>query len=161
MVLAVQCLRRVEPRRTTAAATTAATRTTATATTAASATTADFGGLVHDYSYKPRPVFHGTGPLFLGPEIEIETPYCAEEECAQIAYSLLGSLGYLKNDARSDNGFEIVTHPMSYQWAMDNFPWQMLTELRDAGCCSHGRARASTSTCPAPGSARPATPTGG
>jgi hypothetical protein len=95
---------------------------------------AEFGGLVHDYYYKPRPVFHGAGPLFLGPEIEIETPYCAEEECARIAHSFLGSLGYLKAESSIGNGFEIVTHPMSYAWAMANFPWPMLTELRQSGC---------------------------
>ena len=92
------------------------------------------GGLVHDYEYKPWPVFHGTGPLFLGPEIEIETPHSGDWECAEMADSHLGSLGYLKNDSSINSGFEIVTHPMSYQWAMDNFPWQMLTELRRRGC---------------------------
>jgi hypothetical protein len=96
----------------------------------------DFGGLVYDYSYKPYPVFHGTGPLFLGPEIEIETPYCAEAECAQIASSFLGRLGYLKADSSIDNGFEIVTHPMSYEWAMAHFPWQMFNQLRASGCCA-------------------------
>ncbi len=95
---------------------------------------ADFGGLVHDYSYRPRPIFYGTGPLFLGPEIEIETPDYREHDCAKIACSYLGSLGYLKLDSSIGNGFEIVTHPMSYEWAMANFPWQMLTRLRDAGC---------------------------
>jgi hypothetical protein len=94
----------------------------------------DFDGLVNDYSYKPCPVFHGTGPLFLGPEIEIETPYSGEVACAEIAGAHLGSLGYLKTDASIDHGFEIVTHPMSYDWAIANFPWQMLTELRDLGC---------------------------
>jgi hypothetical protein len=94
----------------------------------------DFGGLVHDYSYKPRPVFHGTGPLFLGPEIEIETPSWRDVECAEIARSYMGSLGYLKLDASIGNGFEIVTHPMSYDWAIAHFPWQMLTHLRETGC---------------------------
>ena len=94
----------------------------------------DRGGLVHDYEYKPWPVFHGTGPLFLGPEIEIETPHSGDWECAEVADSYLGSLGYLKNDSSINSGFEIVAHPMSYQWAMDNFPWQMLTELRRRGC---------------------------
>jgi hypothetical protein len=94
----------------------------------------DFGGLVHDYSYKPRPVFHGQGPLFLGPEIEIETPYYRDLECAEIAHSHLGALGYLKVDSSINNGFEIVTHPMSYEWAIANFPWQMLTDLNQTGC---------------------------
>jgi hypothetical protein len=100
----------------------------------------DFGGLVHSYFYKPRPVFHGSGPLFLGPEIEIETPYSRDVECAELARSYLGSLGYLKVDSSIGNGFEIVTHPMSYGWAIAHFPWQMLTSLHDNGC----RATAST-----------------
>ena len=94
----------------------------------------DLGGLVHDYEYKPRPMFHGTGPLFLGAEIEIETPHYDTEKCAKIAQSHLGSLGYLKTDSSIGHGFEIVTHPMSYDWALANFPWPMLTALRNAGC---------------------------
>lgn len=94
------------------------------------------GGLVYEYSYKPHPVFHGTGPLFLGAEIEIETPYGRQADSAQIATSSLGSLGYLKADASIGNGFEIVTHPMSYEWAMVHFPWQMLTRLRESGCAA-------------------------
>jgi hypothetical protein len=96
----------------------------------------NFGGLVYEYSYKPIPVFHGTGPLYLGPEIEIETPYSGGERCARIAGSHLGDLGYLKEDSSIDNGFEIVTHPMSYEWALEHFPWRMLAELDDAGCCA-------------------------
>lgn len=93
-----------------------------------------FGGLVHDYSYRPRPVFHGTGPLFLGPEIEIATPYGSGEKCAQIAERHLGDLAYLKEDSSIGEGFEIVSHPMTYDWAMAHFPWPMLPELRAAGC---------------------------
>ena len=91
-------------------------------------------GLVHDYSYKPAPRFHGTGPLFLGPEIEIETPRYRSRACAEIAHGHLGRLGYLKADSSIGSGFEIVTHPMSYEWAIANFPWPMLTDLREAGC---------------------------
>lgn len=36
-------------------------------------------------------------------------------------------------DSSIGNGFEIVTHPMSYQWAMATFPWPMLTRLAGAG----------------------------
>jgi len=90
--------------------------------------------LVHNYTYRPSPRFHGTGPLFLGPEIEIETPYGRNQEFAALACSYLGALGYLKSDSSLVNGFEIVTHPMSYPWAMANFPWQMLRELDAAGC---------------------------
>lgn len=90
--------------------------------------------LVHDYSYRPRPVFHGDGPLYLGSEIEIEVPHHRAEECVAVATEHLKDLGYLKEDASIRHGFEIVTHPMSYQWAMANFPWRMLTHLRHSGC---------------------------
>jgi hypothetical protein len=90
--------------------------------------------LIHQYDYKPPPEFHGTGPLFLGPEIEIETPPWSREGCADIARSHLDDLGYLKEDGSILSGFEIVTHPMSYEWAITHFPWQMLTRLRDCGC---------------------------
>ncbi|MBN1171092.1 MAG: hypothetical protein JXA67_02860 [Micromonosporaceae bacterium] len=92
-----------------------------------------WSGPVYDYDYKPTPIFHGSGPLFLGPEIEVETPYARTEECVEVAHAHLGDLGYLKTDASLLNGFEIVTHPMSYTWAMANFPWQMLTELSSCG----------------------------
>jgi hypothetical protein len=95
-----------------------------------------FGGLVHYAGYRPEPVFHGTGPLFLGPEIEIETPYYRGTECAELAASHLGELGYLKEDGSIDDGFEIVTHPMSYEWAITHFPWQMLTQLDSTGCAA-------------------------
>jgi hypothetical protein len=98
----------------------------------------DRGGLVYDYYYKPSPVFHGTGPLFLGPEIEIETP-SRDWDCAEIAHSYLGSLGYLKNDTSIGHGFEIVTHPMSYRWAIAHFPWPMLARLREEGCYAGDR----------------------
>jgi hypothetical protein len=81
-------------------------------------------------------VFHGTGPLFLGPEIEIATPAYLDAECAQHAAARLGDLGYLKEDGSIGCGFEIVTHPMSYEWAIDHFPWQLLTDLAARGCAA-------------------------
>jgi hypothetical protein len=51
-----------------------------------------------------------------------------------MAETFLGDLGYLKEDSSLNDGFEIVTHPMSYEWAMAHFPWQMLTELDRLGC---------------------------
>jgi len=90
--------------------------------------------VVHDYDYKPRPIFHGGGPLYLGAEIEVGTPPGGYRACARIAASHLGRLGYLKDDSSIGDGFEIVTHPMSYPWAVDHFPWRMFEELRYNGC---------------------------
>ena len=94
--------------------------------------------LILDYSYKPVPRFHGTGPLYLGLELEISARYRHLNSCANVALTELGDLGYLKEDSSIDYGFEIVTHPMSYNWALDHFPWAMLDRLRGAGCSSEG-----------------------
>ncbi|MFD6357057.1 hypothetical protein [Nocardia tengchongensis] len=90
---------------------------------------------IHDYSYKPAPYFHGQGPVFLGLELEIKTRSSSLQACAEIAADHLGDLGYLKEDGSIgyNAGFEIVTHPMSYEWAIDEFPWKMLRELRIRG----------------------------
>jgi hypothetical protein len=96
----------------------------------------DFGGRIFDYSYKPEPVFHGRGPLYLGAEIEVATPGWNDYACAETAQEFLGHLGYLKEDSSIGGGFEIVTHPMSYDWAIDHFPWELLTDLHHRGCAA-------------------------
>lgn len=90
--------------------------------------------LINDYSYKPRPIFNGEGPLYLGAEIEITTPYNDVEKAAQLAVDNFGDLAYLKYDGSISCGFEIVTHPMSYPWAIDNFPWKTMLDLNEMGC---------------------------
>ncbi|MFI9410136.1 hypothetical protein [Nocardia gamkensis] len=90
---------------------------------------------VWHYSYKPDPRFHGEGPLFLGLELEIIVPNYRYGECATVAAEHLGSLGYLKQDSSiRPNGFELVTHPMSYRYAIDRFPWPLLEALEDLDC---------------------------
>lgn len=59
---------------------------------------------------------------------------------ASYAAEMLGSLGYLKEDSSLSHGFEVVTHPMSLDWAMENFPWEVLPGLAERG------ARAERST---------------
>jgi hypothetical protein len=93
-------------------------------------------GLINSYSYKPLPEFHGTGPAFFGLELEVEIAESVRE-AAQIAADHLGTVGYLKSDSTINRGFEIVTHPMSYEYAAESFPWDMLTALRDAGADTH------------------------
>ncbi|KAA9157980.1 hypothetical protein FPZ12_024085 [Amycolatopsis acidicola] len=87
-----------------------------------------------DYSVKPDPVFHGRGPLHLGMELEITVPRGDLAPRAEDSLSALGGLGYLKDDSSISHGFELVTHPMSYDWALDHFPWDLLPRLYDQGC---------------------------
>ncbi len=90
-------------------------------------------GLINGYSFRPRPSFYGTGPLFLGAELEVATPSAHKYGLAELAVRWASPLAYLKEDSSIGGGFEIVTHPMTYQYAMDAFPWRMLTELEEAG----------------------------
>ncbi|WP_208719931.1 hypothetical protein [Amycolatopsis circi] len=88
---------------------------------------------VYGSGYKPYPRFHGSSPLFLGMELEINTPDRDTQLC-QLCEDRLGGLAYLKEDGSITVGFELVTHPMSLAWAQDNFPWTLLDELAARGC---------------------------
>ncbi|MDN2496233.1 hypothetical protein FHY52_05910 [Nocardia nova] len=89
---------------------------------------------MHSYSYKPEPDFHGTGPLYLGLELEIKTPRDVFDDAAELAIDRLGDLGYLKEDGSIQPcGYELVTHPMSYKFACQQFPWSLLNRLRMLG----------------------------
>jgi hypothetical protein len=56
--------------------------------------------------------------------------YGGRDTGARMAMERLGGKGYLKEDG-SINGFEIVTHPMSYLYALKKFPWELLEELNE------------------------------
>lgn len=88
---------------------------------------------IRNYSYKPDPVFHGQGPLFLGLECEISTAYSGSplHEISRAVLAKLGNVAYLKSDSSIGTGFEMVTHPMSYQYALEQFPWDVFPMLTD------------------------------
>ncbi|MFF3228868.1 hypothetical protein ACFYV7_39170 [Nocardia suismassiliense] len=91
---------------------------------------------VWNYSYKPDPRFHGEGPLYLGMELEVIVPH-GYYRCVRLAYDELATLGYLKHDSSiQPSGFEIVTHPMSYRYAIEKFPWRLLDHLDELGCAT-------------------------
>jgi hypothetical protein len=97
----------------------------------------DDGGsrLIHDYSYRPDAIFHSTDKnerLFFGLEIEVEAGR-NKEQASSYAYQLESmDLAYLKNDGSLDNGFEIVTHPMSHDFFKNQAQdlWLTLEQLR-------------------------------
>jgi hypothetical protein len=75
--------------------------------------------LIHDYSYRPDAIFHSTNDderLFFGIEIEVEARDDLRDS-AEYAHQLEAlDLAYLKHDGSLNNGFEIVTHPMSHDF---------------------------------------------
>jgi hypothetical protein len=87
----------------------------------------DSDGL-ESYSYSPTLVFNGDRAPYYGLEIELTSDKV--RRLVETVNRHAGSLVYCKSDS-SVEGAELVTHPMSYQWAMEHFPWQMLPALRD------------------------------
>ena len=97
--------------------------------------------IIEDYSYRPEPIFHGKGPRFFGVELEIdeggENDRNAELILEQANRNGLETM-YAKHDGSINNGFELVTHPLSYHYHMDAMPWDdILQEARQLGYCSH------------------------
>ena len=96
---------------------------------------------IHDYFYKPEPVFHGSGPRFIGVELEIDEG----GEFTSNAQVLLdaGNAGgneniYIKHDGSLSEGLEIVTHPASLDYHMNTLPWPKIMETaRRLGYRSH------------------------
>ncbi|MGW5569626.1 hypothetical protein ACWEVD_00375 [Nocardia thailandica] len=89
------------------------------------------------YSYRPDPILHGDPGerLHLGVELEVIVPYTDRRRAITRACQGLDGLGYLKQDSSiRPFGFEIVTHPMTYQYALQRFPWGLLDQLAELGC---------------------------
>lgn len=84
------------------------------------------------WDYRPNLIFRGDKTTdhtpFYGMEIEITTDRVGT--LVNTADEFASDLVYCKSDSSVD-GAEMVTHPMTYDWAMANFPWRMLTEIRD------------------------------
>lgn len=73
---------------------------------------------LHDYSYKPMPRFlksvsekTGRNTCFFGIELEVET-----KENSFDAYAFENDWFYFKSDSSLDDGFELVTHPFTYDF---------------------------------------------
>lgn len=88
------------------------------------------GSPIHDYYYKPKPIFYGTGPRFFGVELEIDDGGESGDnatEILQIANEENERI-YCKHDGSLNDGFEIVTHPMSLDYQLHQMPWERICE---------------------------------
>ena len=100
---------------------------------------------IHPYSYKPSPIFYGTGPLYLGVELEIDR---GGEDSGNAEQLLdIGNLReeriYCKHDGSLGDGFEIVSHPMSLLYHRECMNWEdILHTAVSLGYLSH-----KTTTC--------------
>ena len=96
---------------------------------------------IHDYGYKPAPQFCGDGSRFFGVELEIDEGGEDRSNAATLL-DIANSDGlahiYCKHDASLDDGFEIVTHPMTLSYHLSDMPWEdVLHEAVRMGYTSH------------------------
>lgn len=80
---------------------------------------------IKNYNYKPEPIFYGSGNLFYGVELEIDKGG-EDNSNAQILLDTANSISeriYCKHDGSINDGFEIVSHPMSLDYHINNMNW--------------------------------------
>lgn len=84
-----------------------------------------FRNSICDYSYKPDPIFYGDGDRFFGVELEID--YGGEyDDSAEKILEVCNRKNehiYIKHDGSLEEGMEIVTHPMTLAYHMNEMDW--------------------------------------
>ena len=100
---------------------------------------------IHDYGYKPEPIFYGNEDMYFGVELEID---CGGEisdnadKLENIANQIDNHI-YCKHDGSIHDGFEIVSHPMTLNYHYSDMNWKDVFEKAVLlGYKSHN-----TSTC--------------
>lgn len=86
--------------------------------------------LIHGYYYKPEPIFYGSGKRFFGCELEIDGGGELGEHAELIMEKANSSNEhiYAKHDGSLDDGFEIVSHPMSLKYHIYKTPWESIMQ---------------------------------
>jgi hypothetical protein len=82
---------------------------------------------IHSYSYKPAPLFRTASnqkmksdTLYFGLELEVERDN-SSIQVGKMAEDILNEqVYYMKNDGSLNNGFEIVTHPMTFEFIQEH-----------------------------------------
>lgn len=97
--------------------------------------------LIREWNYRPEMIFSPSipvdplKPLYIGMEIEIQwDDYHSEaNEWLTRMNDEYGEILYFKSDSSVEYGFELVTHPLSPQFALENFPFHELQNAIDEG----------------------------
>ena len=100
----------------------------------------DHCSVIHEYSYTPDLVFHGKGLRHFGVELEIDgggTDRYNAEKLLNIANANAENL-YIKTDGSLDDGLELVTHPMTLTYHLNEMPWaEVLRKAQSMDYLSH------------------------
>lgn len=98
------------------------------------------GEYIQSYYFRPEPIFYGEGRRFLGVELEIDEGG-ERNSCAKEIHHIGNQEDdhiYMKHDGSLDDGFEIVTHPMTLGYHREQMPWEeVVTHCRTMGYYSH------------------------
>lgn len=97
--------------------------------------------VIHDYYHKPEPIFYGEDSRYFGVELEIDDAGESDRKAAEILDVANGN-GlehlYCKHDGSLDDGFELVTHPMTLDYHTEEMPWRgILAKAKELGYLSH------------------------
>ena len=99
---------------------------------------------IHDYGYKPEPIFYGDSNRYFGVELEIDGAGKDDEyaeELLDIANASDAHI-YIKSDGSLDDGMELVSHPMTLDYHKE-YCWEdIMHKAVSLGYRSH-----QTSTC--------------
>lgn len=97
--------------------------------------------LIHDYYYRPEPIFYGNGKRFYGIELEIDSGGECEknaEAILDVANAAGNELIYIKHDSSLEAGMELVSHPATIDFHLKEFPWAaIMKKARALGYVSH------------------------
>jgi len=94
--------------------------------------------LIHEYSYVPNLTFYKTNNdkknlLYYGIELEVERN---KQKLINILTKIPEFI-YVKNDSSINDGFELVSHPATFNWLMDNKQqWNNLLTLLLKNCAA-------------------------
>jgi hypothetical protein len=103
-----------------------------------------YSDLIKDAYYKPVPRFLGgynaTG--YYGIELEIDGGH-SRRDCAAAIAAAAGDDVYLKHDGSLNCGFEIVTHPATLNYHMQDMGWDKMVDIAK----SYGFKSHDTTTC--------------
>ena len=83
---------------------------------------------IHDYCYKPEPIFCGQGPRYFGVELEIDGAGESRSNAQELLeiFNEEYPFAYCKHDGSLEDGLEIVTHPLSLEVHLKRAPWKAL-----------------------------------
>ena len=100
---------------------------------------------IHDYGYKPEPIFYGDGNRFFGVELEIDGAGKYDENAEKILSitNVHDTLIYIKSDGSLDDGMEVVSHPMTLDFHLNEMYWEDVMHT----AISMGYRSHQTSTC--------------